>query len=130
MTRSAWDRAVARGDVDAVRQWLADGGDVDAQDGHGQTALMVAAHQGHLGIVELLVARGARLNVVAKYNLSALMLAVIAGHADVARRLVDAGADRTITGRGAPGFAGKTAFALARDRGLAEDVTAALRPSP
>ncbi|MBI1736815.1 MAG: ankyrin repeat domain-containing protein [Candidatus Rokubacteria bacterium] len=127
MTAPRWARAVSAGDLEAVRRWLASGADVDARDEHGQTALMLAAHGGHAAIVEVLVASGADLDVTAKYSLSALMLAVVAGHAAVARRLVAAGADRTIEGRGAPGFAGKTAYHLARDRRM-DDLAAALAP--
>ena len=117
---TAWERAVTRGDVEAVRQLLRSGADVDARDRHGQTALMLAAHQGHLEIVEALVGSGADLNVTAKYNLSALMLAVIAGHVAIARLLARAGADLGLRGSGAPGFTGKTAYDLAVARGMDE----------
>jgi hypothetical protein len=42
---------------------------------------------------------------------------VIGGHERVARALMKAGADAALQGSGAPGFAGKTAADLARDRG-------------
>jgi serine/threonine-protein phosphatase 6 regulatory ankyrin repeat subunit B len=119
---TAWDHAVASGDVAAVRQLLAAGQDVDARDGHGQTALMRAAHAGHLALVEALVAAGAALDVTARYGLSALMLAIVAGHAAVARRLARAGASLALTGTGAPGFAGKSAYALAAARGDLDDL--------
>jgi ankyrin repeat protein len=45
------------------------------------------------------------------------MLAVLGGHAEIVRVLVEAGADVTVTGTGAPGFAGKTALDLAVQRG-------------
>jgi DNA-binding phage protein len=47
------------------------------------------------------------------------MLAIVGGHEAVARELARAGADRTLRGSGAPGFAGKTAQDLARERGMA-----------
>jgi ankyrin repeat protein len=124
-----WVRAVTGGDVDAVRRWLASGGDVNTRDRYGQTALMLAAHRGHLPVVEVLVAAGADLDVTAKYHLSALMLAVIAGHGDIAHRLAAAGADRAIEGRGPPGFDGKTAHDLAREHEM-DDLAARLRPQP
>jgi ankyrin repeat protein len=113
-----WERAVRDGDSEAVRGLLRSGADVNARDRYGQTALMLAAHHGHREIVEILIGRGADLNVTAKYNFSALMLAVVAGHAPIARLLARAGADLLVRGRGAPGFAGKTAYDLAVARGM------------
>jgi len=110
---TTWERAVRRGDVQAVRELLRSGADVDARDRHGQTALMLAAHRGHEEIAVLLAEAGADLNVTAKYNLTALMLAIVAGHPAVARVLIRAGADLEVRGTGAPGFAGKTAHDLA-----------------
>jgi ankyrin repeat protein len=117
---AAWQRAVRRGDVQAVREMLGGGADVNARDRHGQTALMLAAHRGHREVVEVLVAAGADLNVAAKFNLTALMLAIVAGHPDVARVLARAGADRGVRGVGAPGFAGKNAYDLAVARSMTD----------
>jgi ankyrin repeat protein len=121
-----WESAVRNGDVDAVRELIRAGADVDARDRYGQTALMLAAQRGHHEIVELLVARGAALDVTAKYGLTALMLAIVAGHPAVARVLARAGADLRVQGTGAPGFAGKTAYDLAVARGM-DDLCAELR---
>ena len=117
---AAWQRAIQRGDVQAVGELLRSGIDVDARDRYGQTALMLAAHRGYGEIAALLVEAGADLNVAAKYNLTALMLAIVAGHAAVARVLIEAGADLDIRGTGAPGFAGKTALDLAIAREMTE----------
>jgi uncharacterized protein len=94
--------------------------DIDARDGHGQTALMRAACQGQGELVAWLVQRGAALHHAAKYGLSALMLAVVRGHVEIVRTLADAGADLCRRGTGAPGFAAKTALDLAIARGDAE----------
>lgn len=115
-----WERAARDGDLETVQRLIEAGVDVDARDRYGQTALMRAAHGGHRAVVERLVARGAELDVTAKFNLTALMLAVIAGHAAVVRVLAAAGADPSVRGRGAPGFAGKTAYDLAVAAGLDE----------
>jgi ankyrin repeat protein len=117
---AAWERAVTLGDIEAVRQLLLSGADINARDRHGQTALMLAAHHGHREMVETLVGSGADLNVTAKYNLSALMLAIVAGHVAIARLLARAGADRGLRGSGAPGFIGKTAYDLAVAREMEE----------
>ncbi len=117
---SAWEDASKRGDLRIIRNLVEQGMDVNARDGFGQTALMLAAHHGHDAVVETLIAHGADLNVTAKYGLSALMLAVVAGHAQVARRLAKAGADLSLRGTGAPGFNDKTAHDLASARGMRE----------
>ena len=57
------------------------------------------------------------------------MLALVAGHADVARLLADAGTDLGLRGTGAPGFAGKSAYDLAVERGM-HKLYAALEPKP
>lgn len=112
----AWERAITGGHAEAVRALLGAGENVNARDRHGQTALMVAAHRGDRAVVEVLIAAGAELDVVAKHNLTALMVAIVAGHEDVARLLLRAGTDANVRGTGAPGFAGKTAYDLARER--------------
>jgi hypothetical protein len=117
---AAWDAAVTHGNVQTARTLLAQGTDVDSRDRYGQTALMLAAHAGQREIVELLIAHRANLNVTAKFGLSALMLAILAGHTEIAILLARAGADQSLRGGGAPGFAGKTAYDLATERGMQE----------
>lgn len=112
----AWRRAAVEGDADLMERLLAEGEAVDSRDRYGQTALMLAAVHGHAAVIDLLVARGADLDVTGKYGLSALMLAVVNAHAEIALTLIEAGANTGLRGTGAPGFAGRTAGDLARDR--------------
>ena len=116
MTRE-WKDAVRRRSLDELERLAAAGAQIDARDEHGQTALMLAAVEGHADVVDWLVGHGAALDHTAKYGLSALMLAVVNGHVEVVRLLVRAGANQELRGGGAPGFAGKTALdlAIARD---------------
>lgn len=124
---AAWEDAIKRGDVQVVLDLLGRATDIDARDRYGQTALMLAAHAGHHEVVETLISHRAKLNITAKFGLSALMLAIVAGHTEVARLLAQAGADLSLRGTGAPGFAGKTASDLAKDRGMPE-LSAELKP--
>lgn len=117
---SFWQDAIERGDVDAIRELLGRGADVDALDRYGQTALMLAARAGGADVVAALIEGGADLNVTAKFGLSALMLAVVNGHTAVALLLARAGCDLSLRGSGAPGFADKTARDLAAAQGLDE----------
>ena len=58
---SIHDAIVLGGDIEAVKQHLAAGTDVDAKDMNGETSLTWAAYSGHREIAELLIAKGARL---------------------------------------------------------------------
>lgn len=122
-----WEETVRRGDAGAVRQLIAAGQDVNALDRYGQTALMIAAHEGHSAVVSVLLEHGADLNHTAKHGLSAVMLAVIRGDAASVEALVRAGADLSIRGTGAPGFYGKTARELAAAQ-RRDDLVAILTP--
>lgn len=111
--RPDWKAAIAADDTKALQACVEAGADIDARDEHGQTGLMIAARDGRTASVRWLAAHGADLNHTAKFNLSALMLAVINGRDAIVGILVDSGADRSIRGRGAPGFADKTALDIA-----------------
>lgn len=117
--RTDWEQAARDGDASSLAEQLAAGAEVDALDRYGQSALMLAARAGALAAVRVLIEAGAKLDVTAKFGLSATMLAAVNDHEAIARLLLAAGADLSLTGTGAPGFHGKTAADLARDRGLA-----------
>ena len=55
--------ASGMGNIEAVKQHIAEGADVNAKDEGGQTPLHKAASGGHKEIVELLIAKGADVNV-------------------------------------------------------------------
>ena len=125
---TAWERAVRAGDVPTLQFLIHAGEDVDQQDRYGQTGVMLATLEGHLGAVEWLIGAGADLDHTAKFGLSALMLAAINGRLAISSLLVAAGADTSLRGSGAPGFIDMTALDLARQHGD-DDVTAVLEPA-
>ncbi len=124
-----WEHAIQQADVGIVMDLLKRGADVDARDHCGETGLMLAARSRYREIVETLISNGADLNATAKFGLSALMLAVVAGHEEVARVLAKSGADLSLRGTGALGFADKTAYDLALERGML-DLAAELKFKP
>jgi len=63
---SIHDAIVLGGDIEAVKQHLAAGTDVDAKDMNGETPLTWAAYSGHKEIAELLLAKGADVNAKSK----------------------------------------------------------------
>lgn len=112
-----FEAALRAGDLPAVEGCLERGCKVDSLDRYGQTPLMLAVIGGSPEIAEALLSRSPDLDRTAKYNLTALMLAVIREETAIAAALIEAGADVSVVGAGAPGFSGKTALDLARERG-------------
>lgn len=106
--------AAAAGATDAVTLFIRRGADVEAKEqAYHQTALVWAAGEGHLPVVNALLEAGANPNALGRVitlsrgrgdggrmwvdftsgGLSALMFAARGGHVDVVRRLADAGAN-------------------------------------
>jgi len=82
--------SVDAGNVDQVRQILADGANVDSVDKDGMTPLQHAAYKGNLELCEMLLALGADVNYSAHENgYTALMFAALSGKKDVVRLLLE-----------------------------------------
>ncbi len=85
--------AASVGDVNAVKDALYSGADVDARDRLGNTALILAADGGSQAVVRLLIAYKASVNAVNKFGYTPLMSAVTNSHRYIASLLIKAGAD-------------------------------------
>jgi ankyrin repeat protein len=73
---------------------LAHGANVDAKEKRGQTALMWAAAEGHVDVVELLLKAGADFRTpLPDSGFTAVFFAAREGHIEVLRALLKAGAD-------------------------------------
>ena len=86
-------RAARDGNIEAVKQHLADGADVNAKLDRGYTALHYAAHEGHKEIAQLLIAAGADVNAKDDDGHTPLHQAAIDGHREIVELLIGAGAD-------------------------------------
>lgn len=86
--------AAHEGDVEAIRQHLADGADPDKIDKrYNSTPLSIASIMGHAEAVRVLLDAGADVNIRNGDQSIALHGAAFFGHAEVARLLLAAGAD-------------------------------------
>ena len=86
--------AAKKGNIEAVKQHIAAGTDVNAQKmGVGNTPLHNATFLGHKEIVELLIAKGADLNAKDRSGSTPLRSAAIYDHKEIAEILIAEGAD-------------------------------------
>ena len=90
--------AAEDGNIEAVKQHLAAGADVNAKDGGGWTPLFYAAFSGRTEVAELLIAEGVDVN--AKDNLGTLRYAASGGHKEIVELLIANGADVYAKGGG------------------------------
>ena len=86
-------QAIDGGNIEAVKQHLANGADVNAKDVlMGMTPLHYAARDGQKEIAELLIAKGAGVNAKNKYGWTPLHNAAT-GHKEIVELLIAEGAD-------------------------------------
>jgi ankyrin repeat protein len=96
MADGIW-RAAREGDVGEVERLVGqDPGLLDATDRCGWTPLLRASREGHVGVVRLLLDKGAAVNEEDDDGYTALFFASSFGHTAVVRLLVAGGADPTI----------------------------------
>jgi len=82
-------------DLDAVKELIAAGADVNMQDDMmGYTPLILSVYNGHKEMAELLLSKGAALNQQEeRTGYTPLMLALNSNNAELAKFLIDKGAD-------------------------------------
>lgn len=86
--------AVRKGDVEAVKSFLAKGVDVNAKlNNYGGTALAFACDRGHTEVVKLLIEKGANVNARDTfYQATPITWAAQRGHTEIVKTLLDKGA--------------------------------------
>jgi|TARA_B100000678_G_scaffold180062_1_gene150228 ankyrin repeat protein len=79
--------AAMKGNIEAVKQHLAAGTDVNVKDNIGLTPLHMAAGDGRKEVAELLIAKGAEVNVKNKYHKTPLDWAIDFKHPEITNLL-------------------------------------------
>jgi ankyrin repeat protein len=116
--------AAVASDVEMLKLALAGGNSAkNVTSPYDGTALIAAAHLGHVEVVKTLIAAGAPLDHVNNLGWTALIESIVLGnggtaHTETLRALVTAGANVNLADR-----AGVTPLALARQRGYSTMVT-------
>ena len=93
--------ATRTGNIEAVKQHIAAGTDVNAEGGFNERKpLHLAAYEGHKQIAELLISKGADVNAKDKSGWTPLALATIysVGHKEIVELLIAEGADVNVKG--------------------------------
>lgn len=91
--------AVEGKEFDTVRELLANGVDIDAQDGQGRTALMIATYAYDVDMVKILIDEGANVDIQDDMLNNPFLYAGAEGYMDILKLMIAAGADPTITNR-------------------------------
>ena len=91
--------AVMGDDIEAVKEFLAAGTDVNAKNDFKWTPLLYAARDGHKEIAELLIAKGAALNAKDEREWTPLHYSVRDGHNEIVELLIAKGVDVNAQGK-------------------------------
>ncbi len=91
--------AATRGDRALVARLIGQKAPLDAKDGQGQTALLLAVASGHTDIARLLIDAGADINAVAANKDTPWMLAGARGHAAMLQHMIPRGPDFSLRNR-------------------------------
>ena len=86
------EKVLARRDLEAIKQLVEQGMDVNQADSKGNTLLIMAAMQGDVSFAKFLISRGAELERTNVNRNTALQAAIFNRKADMVRLLIDAGA--------------------------------------
>ena len=88
--------AALQGNVDAIRQHIEAGSDLDQKDAYGSTPLAVAATFGKTEVARALIGGGADLSITNNEGATPLHIAAFLCHEEIVGALLEAGADKGV----------------------------------
>ena len=120
--------AVLQGNIDAVRQHIKAGTDLNKKDQFGSTPLIIAATFGKTEIAKALIEAGADMNIGNKEKSTPLHIAALFCRPEIIQALLDKGANRYIRN-----ISGSTAFDIVAapfeyDKETYDEIGAGLKP--
>jgi len=86
--------AALRGDIEAIRQHIEVGADLNQKDAFGSTPLIIATTFGKTEVARALIDAGADLEIADNNGSTPLLIAALLGRTEIVRALLDRGADR------------------------------------
>jgi uncharacterized protein len=92
-------QAAGSGDFAAVSRLIGGDADLEAADGDGQTALLVAVQRNEIGIAKALMAAGANINAQAANADTPWLLAGASGRTEIIEAMIPLGPDLSIRNR-------------------------------
>jgi CubicO group peptidase (beta-lactamase class C family) len=120
--------AILQGNIDAVKQHIKAGSDLNKKDAWGSTPLIIATTFGKTEIVRALIENGADMTIGNNENSNPLHIAALFCHTDIVKALLDKGADKYRRNNN-----GSTAFDIVAvpfddDKGIYDKLEAGLKP--
>jgi CubicO group peptidase (beta-lactamase class C family) len=120
--------AALQGNIEAVRQYIETGSDLNKKDVWGSTPLIIAATFGRTAVAKALIEAGADMEIGNNEGSTPLHTAALFGRVEIVKALLDRGADKYMRNKD-----GSTAFDLVaipfdEDKWLYDRLGAALEP--
>lgn len=120
--------AALTGNVQAVRQHIAAGSDLNAKDAFGSTPLIVAVTFGRTEVAKALIEGGADLDLTNNDGGTALHAAAFLGRTEIVRALLDAGANKYLRDHAGNTPRGSVAAPFEDVRGIYDRFSKSLAP--
>jgi CubicO group peptidase (beta-lactamase class C family) len=120
--------AALQGNIDAVRQYIKAGSDLNEKDAYGSTPLTIAITFGKAKVARALIEAGADMEIRDNNGSTPLHLAAFFCRTEIAKALLDKGANKYLRNN-----SGSTAFDIAEapfddDKGIYDSIAKALGP--
>jgi ankyrin repeat protein len=92
-------KIIAANEAPLLKQWIAEGNNLEIRNSKGETPLIAAAYSNHIGMAKLLIEAGANVNAQDKMLNSAFLYAGASGYLDILKLCLKAGADYKVFNR-------------------------------